>query len=467
MTNKLRWGLYFLIFLSLNTKLFRLDQPPKFYFDEVYHGYTAARYLHSEVEAYDPWGKHAEGMANEWTHPPLAKLLMAGFMQVVGENAFGWRVGSALFGTAAVALTVLLALELGLSGYVALMAGFLLCIDGLHFVQSRIAMNDSYFVFFQLLALFFYVKWRKTPKRTLFLIWTGIGLGCAAATKWTTLWVYGLIAADSIAQKILYKRRLIPKEQPVWKLILAFIVIPAAIYVASYLQMFALGMGWDRFIEVQKQMWWYHSGLKATHSYQSRPWQWILDLRPVWMSATPSPEGKVTNIYNTGNPFILWAGLLCILYQAADRKNWTPTRIFLFVAYFMLWVPWTFSPRIMLFYHYTPAIPFLCTLLAISLENLSSRQLPKHGTLPFATMTVFLAVLWILSDAPIAVPAFLIGTCIIWNQLKDSLVARQWMFWGFPALCLVWFAIFFPNLVGLPVSSQFAERVYFAIPGWK
>src|SRR5689334_12116741 len=98
----LTWFLAAVLAFSFLSKVIYLHIPDNFYFDEVYHGFTATRYLHSDISAYDPWAKPPPGMAFEWTHPPLAKLIMAGFMAVLGENAVGWRIGSVIFGTISV-----------------------------------------------------------------------------------------------------------------------------------------------------------------------------------------------------------------------------------------------------------------------------------------------------------------------------------------------------------------------------
>src|SRR5258708_29552828 len=60
-------------------------------------------------------------------------------------------------------------------------------------------------------------------------------------------------------------------------------------------------------------MWWYHTNLKATHPYQSTPFDWIFDLRPVWLFVDYQKE-KVANIYTLENPMIAWFGLVSILF---------------------------------------------------------------------------------------------------------------------------------------------------------
>lgn len=63
-----------------------------------------------------------------------------------------------------------------------------------------------------------------------------------------------------------------------------YILIPAAIYLLSYLP-YVLSVdryGIKEIWGVQEFMFSYHSGLTATHSYQSPWWQWPLLIRPMW-----------------------------------------------------------------------------------------------------------------------------------------------------------------------------------------
>lgn len=411
--------------LALSLRLVRLEVPADFYFDEVYHGFTAKRYLHAERDAYDPWGKAPEGRANEWTHPPLGKLLMSAGMLVAGETSFGWRLSSALLGTASIALTATIGLALFGSAIVALFAALLLTLEGLFLVQSRIAMIDVHFVFFMLLTCQSLLRLLKTSgpakaikTRDIFLV--GIFLGLSAATKWTALYLFAFVGA--ILLLALLQGRFRP-TWPQWCLApLALFLLPAVIYFLSYAHYFSLGFSFAEFKELQRQMWWYHTNLKATHSYSSKPWQWVLDLRPVWMYVSYATPGKIANIYNLGNPIILWAGALAsgiCLFRLI--KNFSNERFFLLLAYFIMWLPWVFSPRINLFYHYTPAIPFLCLLLSYELLNPSKLAWKIRRGLAFSL--AFLATTWLI--------------------------------------------IFYPHLTALPMPRQFVDAVYFALPGWK
>ncbi len=409
-----------------------------------------------------------ENRAYEWTHPPLSKLIMAGMMGIFGENSFGWRIGSVVFGTLGIVATAVLAFDLFGSLSLALTAMGLLSLEGLFLTQSRIAMNDSYLVFFMLMTFIAYVRWRKSPASLKYLYLTGLSLGLALATKWTALYLFIIIAIDLIARicsglalsvwlaentrLLLWKAldsldtlneltsypfrnrvkesfssslsRVIAPEYWVYALC-ALGLIPLLVYLASYAQYFYMGYDWAQFVELQKQMWWYHSGLKSTHPYQSTPWQWILDLRPVYMYVDSSVSNQVACIYNLGNAVILYFGFFAVLWSLwrmvfeKSERDWQIG--FILLAYFMLWVPWLFSPRIMLFYHYLPSVPLLCIILALWLENLRHSQNPGARRL----YTIVLSA------------------------------------------ALFWFVLFFPHNTGMYLKTGFMDSIYYALPGWR
>ena len=74
----------------------RLEVPPKYMFDEVYHAYTAGQYAAGNADAYT-WDTEAptDGVAYTWNHPPLGMLMMAGGILLWGDEPFGWRFSSA------------------------------------------------------------------------------------------------------------------------------------------------------------------------------------------------------------------------------------------------------------------------------------------------------------------------------------------------------------------------------------
>ena len=65
--------LIIIILLTAFLRLFRLDFPNKFIFDEVYHAFTAKEFLAGHKEAWEWWTTPPPAVAYEWTNPPLAK----------------------------------------------------------------------------------------------------------------------------------------------------------------------------------------------------------------------------------------------------------------------------------------------------------------------------------------------------------------------------------------------------------
>jgi len=120
----------------------------------------------------------------------------------------------------------------------------------------------------------------------------------------------------------------------------------------------------NTFWGMQKQMWWYHSGLNATHPYTSQWWSWPIMLRPVYLYQNYQ-NGLVSNIYAIGNPFFFWIGLLAIFVSIKIflKKRILAILILVF-NYVVLFASWAFSPRIMFIYHYLPSLPFMAMIFS-------------------------------------------------------------------------------------------------------
>lgn len=94
-----------LVVAALTLSVPRLLTPDTYVFDELYYAYTAGRYVAGDPGAYSTAERPAEDVAIEWTHPPLAKLIIAAAILVVGDGPLGWRAASVLFGAAGVVVT--------------------------------------------------------------------------------------------------------------------------------------------------------------------------------------------------------------------------------------------------------------------------------------------------------------------------------------------------------------------------
>ncbi len=579
---------------STASRVYRLDVPSGFYFDEVYFGYTAEQYARGNPDAYDFGAHPPEGFSNEWTHPPLGKLIIAAAVKLgVDANEldrrqffrehptaltdaneapevlrrseeaqkaidahvmFVERLPGVLAGVLAALLVFILTLKLTGSSVAGLLACFLYCIEGLAFVQSRIATADLFLTVFILASVICYVTWRLDANRSrLWLLGAGLFAGLTLATKWTGFFLIALLGGELLLAWLIEMKRyeilvvliavglaaagtefakaawlIVPEhfrsEMSVeqvknvthivqacgaglaavatfvfWLLIrrrhgqtllwltaalatgiflefewrklfiilvggvipvvawhklrtrqwtvlwagVALLLLPAGVYVASYAQYFAMGFTWSDFLAVHDQMWWYHTNLSAPHDYASKPWQWVLNLRPVWFYVDYSPKmdpgsfwfqflsrfgwekDQIANIYNLGNSVVLYVGFLSVIYLAvtgALKRRWAAG--FLVCAYLILWAPWVASPRVMFFYHYLQAAAFLCVAGGWALWRLGE---VKPGGIWIGPGIVALVLL----------------------------------------LAMAWFVIFYPNMTALPVPRDWADKVYGFIKSWR
>jgi len=343
--------LFYLLLISFVLRLLSLGYPSVYVFDEVYHVPAIRAISQNSSDAYNPFAKAPEpNTAYDWLHPPLAKLFQAGSVKVFGDNSFGWRFPSAIFGTLSIAGVYYLAWVLFKSQCLSLTAALIFSLDNLQFTMSRIAMNDIFVTTWILFALAFFFK------KNYFL--SAIFTGLALATKHSAVFLYPIFFLFG------------------WRYFYYYLFIPPLIYLFSYLQMFLLGGSFQGFINLHQQIYWYQTSLKATHDYQSTAWQWPLLIRPVWFYVQYYKD-SVANIYNLGNPAVFWGGLVALVFNR---------QLFLLASYLLLFSPLIFSPRILFLHHYLPALAVLAVIL--------SRQIYQSKYLPYFLILVCFCFIW-------------------------------------------------------------------------
>jgi hypothetical protein len=150
-------------------------------FDESYY-VNAARVIDGiEPPAGCPYRGDPKGDDPNAEHPQLAKLVIAAGIDVFGDNALGWRIGSIVF--SAIALLALYALvrAAGGSSWLAVGAAAVMSLDNLMLVHGRIATLDVYAVAMMLIAGVLYM--RRHP------LLAGLAVGVAACMKEVALFL--------------------------------------------------------------------------------------------------------------------------------------------------------------------------------------------------------------------------------------------------------------------------------------
>ncbi len=438
--------------------LARIEEPPKYSYDEVYHAYTAAQYADGNADAW-LWSTKApiDGVAYEWTHPPLGKLIMTLGILLWGDTPLGWRFMSAVFGTLGLGAVYLLGLRLTGQRLVAIVAATLTLVDGLYFVESRTGVIDIFGTVFMVCAFIaFYAFLTAPPARVRMpLLLLGLFMGLAIATKWNAvypavllggvaLWrtyalmpmptrriVIALAALVTLAGVIVFPLLrtgsgliivLIVAALLVWQVVVqlvapgqgasagrgrptwidragalfnaprrlsaenrasgaltqhliwvpvGMVVLPLALYLASYIPFFAMGHTIDQLRELQWQMYYYHSHLVATHPYASKWYEWPAVWRPVYYAQTLGADGISANTYANGNPLLYWLYLPATLYVTV--RWWLgrhPALPVLLIGFFGQWLTWALIPRLAYIYHFLPASIFGTLAVAVAVNDL-------------------------------------------------------------------------------------------------
>ncbi len=240
-------------------------------FDETYYHHDSLSLLHHGVEA-----DCTNSMAGFVVHPPLGKWAIAGGIQLFGNNPFGWRFSAALAGTLAVVIMVRLARRMFGSTLLGGMAGLLMALDGLEFVQSRVAILDIFLMFFEVVALACLVLDREWGRRRLaarleagaastwpgprlglrpWRLATAVFLGAGLAVKWDGLYIIPAFAALAFAWDV-GARRTAEIPSPVRATIRrdwlgwvpSYLVVPLATYTLTWTGWFLASnqWAWDR-----------------------------------------------------------------------------------------------------------------------------------------------------------------------------------------------------------------------------
>ena len=361
-----------IVALAAGLRLWNLSFPPITIADEGYYATDAANYLGGGV-SYVPAPFATIPEESTWMHPPLGKELIALGVGPLGPTPLGWRLPSAVAGVAGVLLIYLLALTLWRSVAWAGLASFLVAVDGLHVVLSRLAMLDVFLALF-VTAGFLFVARELSPDRRTGAAWSarfggpevllaGVMFGCAVAVKWSG--AFPLVLAGGI---------LAANRRPIRAIAVSFVAVPLLVYVASYVP-FWITHGPDvvAFVRLQGHMLARQLGTTSPNPLASSPLSWPPMLEP--LVAYPSSIGPIdpgaVRIVAVGNPALWWGFLTAVplVVWSALRRADRAARLAL-LGYLSLWAPWLLFGRTEYLYYMTPAVPFMAIGLAAALRSL-------------------------------------------------------------------------------------------------
>lgn len=379
-----------LILVTAALRLWALTYPPDLYWDEQHYVFDAEAYIGGGIGI--PVGDPPPVLiADEgtWVHPPLGKWIIALLgVGPLGLRAIGWRLPSAVFGIAGVGLLYFLALELWGSVWRAGLAGLLLALDGLHIVQSRIAMLDIFLTTFITAGMLLLVLDRKRTGSTIpprggfvgrldrvfgspYRLGAGLAFGAAVATKWAGVFALVFAAGLCLAWLVRAGR---PRWRSLRTVAASFLLAPLVVYLVSYGAFFYQhGPAIRAFVTLQERMLQYHLVHTKIQPENSLPLTWPALVHPI-QYFRESTAGVTREIFALGNPAVWWTFLALLpvaLFAVARRPTWQDAVAF--GGYAAMYLPWLAIRRSQFIFYMLPAVPLMCLAVVASLRRLPGR----------------------------------------------------------------------------------------------
>ena len=335
----------------------------EFYFDEIYHIRNAkevadGQYLYTSV------------------HPLLGTNIIALFIKLFGFSPFVFRLPGVIFGALIIIAIYYLIKLLFSSSYLSFIASLLSLGDFMHLTTSRIGTLEPFVIFFIIVMYYFMIKYYKETnyqKEILNLFLSGIFMGLALSTKWN-----GAYATIGLAM-ILFRKLMKQKKQVIKTLLwclLFFIIIPLLIYYLSFLPDHIYRhetLSISNLIKHNVDMFNYHYHLKASHPFESRWYQWLLDIRPVWYYYEDISHNCASTIACFNNPLLTWFSLPCLIYTLFNIKD---TKAYITVMGFLsTLLPWIFINRATFAYHYYPSTIFIIISIIYCFNKLNNKNI--------------------------------------------------------------------------------------------
>jgi dolichyl-phosphate-mannose--protein O-mannosyl transferase len=398
--------------------LIGIDTPDHPYFDETHYVPAARQLLQT----------HFAVPTLNLEHPPLAKELMALSIWLFGDNPFGWRTMSALFGALALTGVYLCGRALFDDRRAALWATAIAGLNQMLFVQARIAMLDIFALAFVLWGLAaFMASFRPNARMRALLCTAGLCFGLATACKWSGIFAWGMSIA--IVGVVLVLRRWRTQfEEPrstdwyredLWAgmrardWLMCLGLVPLAAYVVTWLPIY--GFSPAALWEAQRRIFQDNATLVTPHPYMSAWPSWPLLARPVWFLFEKAGDDRYWAVLSLGNPVILWSAIPAVLLCLRD---WIVERrydAFLIVAsYAALYLAWMVLPRAIGFsFYYLPA----ATVASLALTYCFFRRETKRS----------LWARWIFLTA--ATASFLLFLPLSAASIETSLVGYERLMW--------------------------------------
>jgi dolichyl-phosphate-mannose-protein mannosyltransferase len=334
-------------------------------------------------------------------HPPLAKLFIVAGIHIFGDNPWGWRFFSVVFGTATLVFFYFLCRRLKMSWMATNLATTLLAFENMTFVHTSIAMIDVYFVTFMVASFFFYVKGKYVT--------SGVAVGLSTLAK-----LNGALALPIIGVHWLFSRW----QRQWWVVLIPLFAVLTFMVLMMPLDL-AILQGTDGFDDPYSRTVYMMERTNSLtyegveHSSKSRPWEWLVTFRPMAYHYTPNYIGGIS-------PSV-WALIIptfaYLIFRAIRKDEAALFGTAWFFGTFLLWIPIVLlTDRVCYIYYFYPSIGAICIGLGIFLSQLCEIfKNRKSGKLKWAVLAIVILFLMAhLASFIIMSPVFPIDLGIFW-----------------------------------------------------
>ena len=408
-------GILAITLLGAIIRFGNLSNPQILMFDETYYvkdAYTLGLFGSEREWVDDPNPAFEAGDLSGYlmeaayvVHPPIGKWIIWFGMELLGaDNTLGWRLSVAVLGTLAIPLVIAIAYRLIGNKLFALMAGFLLAIEGLAIVMSRTAILDGILMFLVLLGFYFVVRdldhWRFRMNRLQssalairpWLIPAAISLGLATGVKWSGLYFLAFFGLYTFVSDLVIRKRLgLP---PLFAIGQGFVnavtlLVPAlATYVFGWLGWILGSDGWGRqpergwlspLWEYHQNAYSFHTGVISDHPYEANAFSWLVMGKPVAFYFERDESGETCDFLPECNEAItalpnlaIWyGGLIAIIWLLVRQfRRIRQAELLILTGFLAGWLPWVlYLDRTTFIFYAVVLSPFYAIAISYGLHH--------------------------------------------------------------------------------------------------
>jgi len=241
-------------------------------------------------------------------HPPLAKLIIAGGIELFGDGPFAWRFPSVLLGTVAILGMFALVRAAGGGRWTALGAAALMAADNLMLVHGRIGTLDIYAVAAMVWAAALYLRGRP--------ILAGVVVGVGACAKEVTPYVLFALVVLEVLRWVMRREG----ARAALVRLVACIVASAGAFIALLTLLYQIVPPYDPqtgklvsgipFGEIHRILSYaaHQTSPHGPKGIASYPWDWLVDIKPItYLQINP---GRPTAVLNQIEPAVHFVGMI-------------------------------------------------------------------------------------------------------------------------------------------------------------